>query len=159
MTRTTTFHEVMDGAIRLVGEEQDRPLRLELDVTAPGVLRLWGDTEAVMTGRAVAPGWAVAPVAGTMRIAPVAARRIRYRCAFETEQGRRVHFDGWKSVTLRHLTQSMTTLPFTVADDDGQLVGQGVLRFDARRDLGRFLAGFRYRAAEPAVPAVPTTSR
>lgn len=145
MTGSTTFTEVMAGPIRLAGEEQERELRLELVVTAPGRLRLWADTEARMEGRVVCAGWADAAVQGSMRIAPLAARRIRYSCAFTTTDGRHVHLDGWKSISYRHLQRSMTTLPVTAVDDEGVLVAGGVLRFDARRDLVRFLRGMRYR--------------
>jgi len=150
MTGVTTFSEVMSGPLRLVGEQEPRELELQLDVTAPGRLRLWKDTLSTMTGRAVCPGWADGPAEGTMRIAPLTARQIRYTCSFTTTDGRRMHLDGWKSISFRHLQRSMTTLPVTVLDDAGELVGNGLLRFDSRRDLVPFLRGFRYhRSAEP----------
>lgn len=152
MTGCTTFTEVMAGPIRLAGEEQERLLRLELAVTAPGWLRLWTDTVAHMEGRAVCRGWAEDAVEGSMRIAPIAARQIRYSCSFTTADGRRMHLDGWKSISYRHPQRSMTTLPVTVVDDEGGLVAEGVLRFDARRDLVSFLRGFRYRKSVDPQP-------
>jgi hypothetical protein len=79
-----------------------------------------------------------------MRIAPLRARRIRYRLDFVAPDGRRLHLDGWKSITPRHPVRSMTVLPATIADDSGSIAGEALLRFDLRRDLIRFLAGFRY---------------
>lgn len=150
MTGVTTFSEVMTGPLRLVGEKESRDLQLRLDVTAPGRLRLWKDTLCTMTGRAVCPGWADSSVEGTMRIAPLTARQIRYTCDFTVADGRRLHLDGWKSISFRHVQRSMTTLPVTVLDDEGELVGDGVLLFDSRRDLLPFLRGFRYhRGAVP----------
>lgn len=152
MTRATTFREVMAGTIRLTGEGRDRPLRLELVATAPGLLRIWADTDARLEGRVVCPGWADDVLTdGRLQIAPVAARRIRYRCDFVTTDGRPMHLDGWKSISYRHLLRSMTTLPASVVDDAGRLVGQALLRFDARHDLARFLAGFRYAAVPVGV--------
>lgn len=140
--RHTVFDEVMSGTVRIGGEE--RPIRLELHVDLPELLRLWGDTEGVLTGHVHVPGWADDPHAvGTLRVAPIAARRIRYRMEFRAEDGRTLLLDGWKSVRYRRPLHSMTHLPATVTDARGTVVAEARLRFDARRDLLRFLAGFR----------------
>lgn len=47
-------------------------------------------------------------------------------------------------MTFRRPLRSMTTLPVTLYDSAGAVAGAGVLRFDVRGDLLRFLAGFRY---------------
>lgn len=140
--RHTVFDEVMSGTVRIGGEE--RPMRLELHVDLPEPLRPWGDTEGVLTGRVHVPGWADDPhAAGTLRVAPIAARRIRYRLEFRARDGRALLLDGWKSVRYRRPLHSMTRLPATVTDAGGAVVAEARLRFDARRDLLRFLAGFR----------------
>ncbi|MFD0687149.1 hypothetical protein [Actinomadura fibrosa] len=170
--RRTTFSEVMEGTLRLAGRPDaagrpsapDRPsaagrpdapggmlpIRLDLDADLPGVLRPWGDAEGGLTGRVTVPGWATgAAASGRLRVAPVAARRIRYTLDFTADDGRRLRLDGWKSVTPRRPVRSMTLLPATVTDEDGTVVGEARLRFRVRRDLVRFLAGFRF----PATPA------
>ena len=140
--RRTTFHEVMAGTVRLDGRE--RPMRLELEADLPEVLRPWGDVEGTISGRVHVPGWVDDGGAnGTLRVAPIAARRIRYRLDFTTGDGRAAHLDGWKSVSYRRPLHSMTHLPATISDDDGRILGEARLRFDTRHDLWSFLTGFR----------------
>lgn len=143
--RETTFQEVMAGTARVDGEQ--RPLRLDLDASAPGLLTLWGDTEARLAGRVTLRGVADdAHAHGSLQIAPLRRRRLRYQLQFRATDGRPLRLDGWKSVRLLRPVHSMTTLPVTVYEQDGSVLGDGVLRFDLRT-LPRFLAGFRYRKA------------
>ncbi|TVT16612.1 hypothetical protein FNH05_36610, partial [Amycolatopsis rhizosphaerae] len=130
----TAFREVMagDGA------------RLELDVDCPGVLHPLADVEAGLSGRVVLPGLADDRHAtGTLHIAPVARKRIRYRLDFTASDGRRLHLDGWKSIRYLRPVHSMTTLPATVTDESGRVVREVLLRFDLRRELGPMLRSFR----------------
>ncbi|GAB3964035.1 hypothetical protein GCM10029978_023610 [Actinoallomurus acanthiterrae] len=146
--RHTTFQEVMTGGVRLDGE--DRPMRLELHADLPEPLRPWGDTEGMLTGRVLVPGWADDPYAtGVLRVAPIAARRIRYRMEFRTVDGRAMFLDGWKSVSYRRPVHSMTYLPVTITDADGGVVAEARLRFDLR-DLASFVAGFRLPRTDQA---------
>jgi hypothetical protein len=152
MTRTT-FQEVMAGTVRLDGDE--RPMRLELGVDLPEVFRPWGDTSGALRGRVEVPGWADDRSArGTLRVAPIAARRIRYRLDFTAGDGRAMHLDGWKSISYRRPLRSMTRLPATITDDSGAVVGEARLRFDVRHDLAAFLLGFRLRG-EPGPDPLP----
>lgn len=128
--RRTVFAEVMEGSLRLAGEDRDRPMRLELTADLPGVLRPWGDAEGALTGRVHVPGWADDPAAsGRLRAAPIAARRIRYTLGFTAVDGRRLRLDGWKTVSARRPVRSMTFLPLTVTGEDGTVVGEARLRF------------------------------
>ncbi|MFB4307527.1 hypothetical protein [Actinomadura sp. GTD37] len=147
--RRTVFREVMEGTLRLAGEGGERPVRLELTACLPGVLRPWGDVEGELSGRVQVPGWADGPAAGRLRVAPVAARRIRYTLDFAAGDGRRLRLDGWKTVRAARPVRSMTVLPLTVTDADGSVVGEARLRFDVRRDLLGFLGGFRFPGADP----------
>ena len=157
-TRVTTFSEVMSGPARLGGAAASRPMRLELDVVAPGLLKLWAVTEASMTGRAVLDGVADDPAAtGSMLIAPIRRRRLRYQLAFQATDGRPLRIDGWKSVSYLRPLRSMTTLPVTVYAADGSVFGEALLTFDLR-DLPRFLASFRYRRAPRLAEARPAAS-
>jgi hypothetical protein len=142
--RHTTFDEVMAGTVRF--GRGSLPMRLELGADLPEVLRPWGDTEGALRGRVLVPGWADdAAATGTLRVAPLAARRIRYRLTFTTAEGRRVHLDGWKSISYRRPVRSMTYLPATLTDDEGRVIGEARLHFDVRHDLAGFLAGLRLR--------------
>jgi hypothetical protein len=144
----TTFRETMAGTIDLA--DGPRPIRLDLAVTVPGVLLLWSDVDASVTGRAEIPGLADSPVSGTLRIAPLAARIIHYHCDFTTLDGRRLTLDGHKSIDFRHPVRSMTTLPATVTDRSGEVVGEADLTFDTR-DLPQFLGSFRYERDAPSL--------
>lgn len=44
--RSTVFREVMEGVLRVAGEDTERPMRLELVATLPEVLRPWGTWKA-----------------------------------------------------------------------------------------------------------------
>jgi hypothetical protein len=150
----TTFRETMAGTIKLAEQAEPVPLRMRLQVDLPGILLPGSDVVAGLTGEVTATGLAEDPAAtGTMRIAPIHARVIHYRCDFTALDGRRLHLDGHKSIDFAHPVRSMTTLPATVRDDKGVTVGEADLLFDARRDLGRFLASFRYRTESPLWPA------
>jgi hypothetical protein len=144
----------MAGTVRLGGSSL--PMRLELGADLPEVFRPWGDTEGALRGRVHVPGWVDdAAATGTLRVAPIAARRIRYRLAFTTAEGRSVHLDGWKSISYRHPVRSMTYLPATLTDEEGQVVGEARLHFDLRHDLAGFLAGFRLPGTRPSHGALP----
>jgi autotransporter translocation and assembly factor TamB len=153
-TRHTTFREVMEGTIRLAGEDSPRPIRLDLNVDLPGLIHPWSDLEGPMTGHVHVEGWADDTGAvGTLQVAPLAAGRIRYQISFTASDGRRLRFDGWKSIQLSRPARSMTRLPATVTDADGAVLGEASLRFQLRRDLVGFLSGFRFPAGEDAEPA------
>lgn len=162
--RGTQFAEVMSGSVRLAGESEPRPVRLDLSVEADGVLLPHRTTHAVVTGRVRIAGWADdAHATGEMEISPIARRRIRYRVNF-TAQGRGWSLDGWKSISLGRPVRSMTVLPFSLLDDgeegDGRGTGQGAgrsaeagrgtLRFPLATQLLPFLASFRFPRDEDA---------
>ncbi|MGV9245869.1 hypothetical protein [Streptomyces sp. NPDC003710] len=148
--RGTVFEETMLGRVRLVAEDRDRPLRLDLRARADRVLLPHRTTRARLTGRVRIEGRADDPEAvGELEISPLARRRIRYRITF-TLEGRRLTLDGWKSVSPRHPLASMTVLPYTLYED-GERVGDGTLRFPLVTGLLPFLTSFRFPPA--AVPA------
>ena len=149
--RETRFSEVMSGPARL-GAAAAGTLRLDLDVRVPGLLVLWGDVVAQLSGRVTLPGLADDPDArGSLEIAPLRRRRLRYRLDFRAHDGRQLRLDGWKTIRFTRPLHSTTTLPVTLYDEDGSVLGDAVVRF-AWRDLPRFLATFRY--GRPRTPAV-----
>lgn len=153
--RGTVFRETLLGRVRLLGEEADRPVRLDLVARADRVLLPHRTTQARLTGRIRMAGRADDPrIDGELEISPLARRRIRYRIGFELE-GRRLVLDGWKSVSFRRPLTSMTELPYTLYED-GARVGAGTLRFPLATGLLPFLAGFRFpRADQPAADRDP----
>ncbi|MFF8848173.1 hypothetical protein ACF08N_36780 [Streptomyces sp. NPDC015127] len=141
--RGTAFAETMLGSVRLMGENRDRPVRLDLQVHAHKVLLPHRTTQATLSGQITIAGQGNQAVEGQMEISPLARRRIRYQLAFILE-GRRVTFDGWKSVTPKRPLSSMTVLPYTLYEDGKQPLGRGTLRFPVITGLLPFLASFRF---------------
>lgn len=149
--RGTAFSEVMAGSVRLAGEREPRPVRLDLDVRADEVLRPMGTTEGRLTGRVRVAGWADdTGIRGELEISPLARRRIRYRVHF-TAGGRSCTLDGWKSISPARPVKSMTVLPFVLLED-GEQTGEGTLRFPLATQLLPFLGSFRFprRTASPS---------
>jgi choline dehydrogenase-like flavoprotein len=147
MAGATSFHEVMNGLLLLRedgGKATEAPMNLALTVEAPGVLTPWADVVAVAHGRLAVRGWVETPVRGSVRIAPLSARRIHYRLALTLPDGRDGTIEGWKSVTISRPLWSMTRLPVTIADVGGAVLAHGWLRFDLRRELLPFLASMRF---------------
>ena len=117
---------------------------LDLDVRLPELLHPFTDAHARLSGRVRVQGLADDPVAvGDLHIAPLARRRVRYRMDFTALDGRRLHLDGWKSVSLARPLRSMTTLPVTITDQDGAVVAEALLRFDLRGRLWPMLRSLR----------------
>ena len=147
----------MAGTVRLSGEAEDRAMRLDLAVASGQLLLPHRTTDATVRGRVrVAGGWADDPeAAGEMEISPLARRRIRYRMTF-TAQGERYFLDGWKSISLGRPLRSMTVLPFSLKDKQGDRVGRGTLRFPLATHLLPFLGSFRFpRTADAAAEIAP----
>ncbi|MFJ5216315.1 hypothetical protein ACIP98_16535 [Streptomyces sp. NPDC088354] len=149
--RGTVFAETMSGTVRLSGEDEDRPVRMELAVRCDRLLLPHRTTPARVTGRLRIAGRADDPEAtGTLEISPLARRRIHYRLEFALD-GRRCVLDGWKSVTPRHPLRSTTVLPFTLTrDGSAEPAGTGTLRFRTATALGPFLTSFRFPVRDEA---------
>ncbi|MDX2565202.1 hypothetical protein PV371_36920 [Streptomyces sp. TX20-6-3] len=147
--RGTRFSETMIGKINLDSDSRTRAVRLDLKITADCVLKPFDTTNALISGRVRIAGHSDDQAArGTLEISPLARRRIRYQVHFTTD-GRRFTLDGWKSVTPRRPVKSMTTLPFTLYENDTQ-VGTGELRFPTITGLAPFLMSLRFpRTATP----------
>lgn len=144
----TAFSEVMAGRARMTGRtsasDESVPMILDLDVRLPELLHPFTDAHARLSGRVRVQGLADDPVAvGDLHIAPLARRRVRYRMDFTALDGRRLHLDGWKSVSLARPLRSMTTLPVTITDQDGAVVAEALLRFDLRGRLWPMLRSLR----------------
>ncbi|MFF3322442.1 hypothetical protein [Streptomyces sp. NPDC002889] len=147
--RGTEFTETMTGSVRLAGESETRPMRLDLAVRAEELMLPHRTTDGRLTGRVRVAGWADDPDAeGELEISPLARRRIRYRLDF-TAQGHRYCLDGWKSVSALRSLESLTVLPFMLRDG-GEEAGRGTLRFPVASALLPFLASFRFPRIQDA---------
>ncbi|MGW7428905.1 hypothetical protein ACWGIN_05075 [Streptomyces sp. NPDC054861] len=155
--RGTSFTETLLGTVRLDGEDRDRPVRLDLAVTADTLVRPAATTRASLSGRVRVQGWADDKGAeGELEISPLARRRIRYQLEFTTAAGRKLSLDGWKSLTALRPLRSMTVMPFTLYEDDGARAGVGTVRFPVATGLLPFLRSVRFpRAGAPAHPHAP----
>jgi hypothetical protein len=149
--RGTTFTETMTGSVRLAGEDEARPIRVDLAVRSEQVLLPQRTTDGALTGRIRITGWADDPdVQGELEISPLARRRIRYRINF-TAEGRRYVLDGWKSISPSRPIKSMTVLPFVLMEEgaeEGEQAAEGTLRFPLTTQLIPFLASFRFPRAD-----------
>ncbi|MEV8099248.1 hypothetical protein [Kitasatospora sp. NPDC085879] len=142
-SRGTAFAETMLGTVRLAGEAETRPMRMDLAVRSDALVLPHRTTVAAVAGRVRIRGIADDPRAtGELEVSPLARRRIRYRLEF-TAGGRRHTLDGWKSLSLRRPLRSMTVLPYTLSAD-GREIGRGTLRFPLSTGLLPFLAGWRF---------------
>ncbi|WP_431676323.1 hypothetical protein [Kitasatospora sp. KL5] len=142
-SRGTAFAETMLGTVRLTGEAEARPIRLDLAVRSDAPVLPHRTTTAAVTGRVRIRGITDDPQAtGELEISPLARRRIRYRLEF-TADGRRCTLDGWKSVSLRRPVRSLTRLPYTLSAD-GREIGRGTLRFPPAIGLLPFLTSWRF---------------
>src|SRR5262245_13719689 len=84
------------------------------------------------------------PARGTMLLAPLRQRIIRYELAFTGDDARPYRLEGQKDISLADLPGSLTLLPATIVRGDGnEEVGRATLRFDAKADLLEFLRSWR----------------
>lgn len=145
MKRGFQFSETMAGTFALAAEP-DRQRRFSFSVLAhaPSLLAHLRDGKTRMHGTLEADGLADhVPIEGTLTLAPLTRRIIRYEFSFTGDDGRPYRFEGQKDIRLRDLRRSFTILPGAILDGDGRQVGTAETRFDLRADLFQFLASWR----------------
>jgi hypothetical protein len=94
------------------------------------------DAEGLATGRAVE---------GTLAFRLLDERRLPYRLAFTGDDGRSYELSGQKEWSGLSPVESMTLLPASMYDADGEEFARATLRFDLRTDLAPWLKSFRLR--------------
>jgi hypothetical protein len=145
-----SFHEVMEGALERSGERFDRPFRFDFDVRFPQALGVLSSAVGRAVGKVRIDGIAKdAPAEGTLELAPLGKRRIRYEFSFRGDDGQRYHFDGSKTIGGMSHTRGWTHLPGELRGEDGSLVGTARLRFSMKRHLRGLLGSFRLAAGRP----------
>jgi hypothetical protein len=141
------FRETMTGSFSPTGrgaQQAPSSIKLSLRVFADDALRHARDHLARAEGEIAIFGLATAAAcAGTMEIAPLSRRRIRYELGFVGDDGRPYRFVGQKDVRLVDFAATMTTLPAEVLGPDGKVVGRATVTFDLNADLLPFLASWK----------------
>ncbi len=136
------FVESMTGTWQR-GGDPPAPFRFDIEVETPEPIRPFGTVVGAINGTVDAAGLATAAkMSGTIEISPVIERRIRYTFEFPGDDGNPYRFDGWKSLSWLHPLRTWTTLPGTIYDSGGSIVGTADTRFPLRT-TGRFLASMR----------------
>jgi hypothetical protein len=139
------FRETMAGTWTRVGDGSpvERAISFTVTARAQSWLKHLRDHQTTLEGSLQMDGFASGrPIAGTLYINPLLERVIRYEFGFTGDDGKPYRFRGQKDVSLTDLVGSMTTLPATIADGDGKLVANALLKFDTN-GLPGFLASFR----------------
>jgi len=145
-----SFHEVMEGSLERKGERFDRPFRFSFDVRFPSALGVLTSAVGRAVGKVRIDGIAKdAAAEGTLEIAPLGKRRVRYEFGFRGDDGKRYHFDGKKTIGGLTRTRGWTDLPGELRDEDGTLVATARLRFSMHKHLKGLLGSFRLAAGRP----------
>lgn len=139
------FEETMSGTYTPVGEPGvSRPISFSIQVRADSLVTYLRDHLATIVGTLHAPGLAdSAPVEGTMTLAPVTQRLIRYELSFTGDDGKPYSLRGQKNVLISDLTRTLTELPIDIDGSGGELFATGTLRFDIRADWLPFFLSWR----------------
>ncbi len=138
------FHETMAGSYRLVDGSVDRPMSFTIRARSARLGSFLRRPEVVIEGEVDAEGFADHRyLRGTLGMDPLRTRTLPYAFEFTANDGRHYAFAGEKTISLAHLTESMTVLPGAIRDDRGAEVGRALLRFDLKRDLASFLHSFK----------------
>lgn len=158
MGRTVRFREAMQGTWTPATGDGGAPggaaapMRFEVGAVVPGGIRPLGTARAHLSGTVDVDGLVRgAPATGTMEIAPVAGRRIRYTLDFATAAGEPCRFDGWKSIEWLRPLATWTTLPGILTGEGGAVLGTAELHFPLR-DLASLVGSLR-PAGPPPPPA------
>ena len=140
-----SFHETMSGSYRLdASPDRERAITFTVGARVDDVGKFIRDRVAKIQGAIEMEGLASHRAArGTMLMDPILGRTVGYELSFMDDDGKRYRLSGRKSVQVLKFLHTMTYLPAEIFDEKGERVGEAVLRFDVRSDLGRFLKSFR----------------
>lgn len=138
------FYETMVGSFRLQGDARDRPMSFTLRCRSPRWLRFLARPEVEIEGEVDAEGFADhRHLRGTLGMDALRTRTLPYAFRFVANDGKEYTFAGQKTLHALRMVESMTVLPGAILDAAGARVGEALLRFDLRSDLGRFLRSFK----------------
>jgi hypothetical protein len=138
------FYETMVGSFRLRDEPRERAMSFTIRARSFTWASFLRRPEVDIEGEVDVEGFADhRHLHGTLGMDPLRTRILPYAFRFAANDGAPYAFAGQKRIRVGRLLESMTVLPGAILDAGGKSVGEALLRFDARRDLGRFLNSFR----------------
>lgn len=144
------FVEAMAGTWRRRGEDVERPIAFEAVVTFPSVPNPLGTARGELRGVLRAADLARASRAvGSIELSPVRERALRYRLDLTGDDGRPYRVEGRKSIDWLRPVPTWTTMPATIADGAGTVVGTATLRF-AKGDVPALIMSMRPAGRHPA---------
>jgi hypothetical protein len=140
-----TFNETMAGTYHRLDEPLvERAIKFSVAAKVDGIRRFLRDKTARIEGEVEVEGLAAKrPLKGTLGLMLLDQRRLPYDFTFRGDDGKDYRFHGQKDVTMIGLHDTMTTLPASLYDVDGNEIGRAVLRFDVRGDLMKFLRSWK----------------
>lgn len=138
------FYETMAGSFRLHDDARDRRMSFTIRARSFTWASFLRRPEVDIEGEVDAEGFADhRHLRGTLGMDPLRTRILPYAFRFSDNGGAPHTFAGKKTIRAGRLLESMTVLPGSILDAGGRAVGEALLRFDVRSDLGRFLKSFR----------------
>ena len=142
-----SFRETMSGTYHLLASPtEERAMHFTIAARAADVRRFARERTWRIEGEVDAEGLASQrPLEGTLGFFLLDERRLPYRFTFQGDDGKAYEFRGQKDWTLVAPLESMTVLPGSIFDGEGNEIGRCTLRFDVRNDLGRWMKSFRVR--------------
>ena len=145
MKRGFRFDETMAGTYSFNDRPAERrPFSFTVEARAESILRHLRTSETSLHGTLEAPGLAEhAPIEGTLIMAPLTRRIIRYEFRFTGDDGNPYRFAGQKDIRLTSPVKSFTTLPGSIFDAAGSEVATADTRFDLRGDGLQFMTSWR----------------
>jgi hypothetical protein len=143
------YTETLRGSYFLVESPDDvRTCEISVNVNLPRPKGHVEEVAAEVTGNASFDQLAdQVPIVGILRMRWIRPRRVDYEFAFQTNDGRTLHFRGAKHPSLLRPLYTATTLWGTVHEGERALAMVS-LHFDLRRDLVAFLQSLDRQRAE-----------
>lgn len=140
-----SFRETMSGSYwRLDAPAEERAIAFTIEARARDLRRFARDKTWRITGTIDAEGLASRrDLQGTLAFRLVDERRLPYRFDFVGDDGQRYELSGQKEWSGLAPIESMTLLPASLYDSNGEEIARATLRFDVRSDLGRWMKSFR----------------
>lgn len=141
------FRETMSGSYhRLDRPTEDHAIEFTISAHVESLRRFVRDRIARIEGEVTMEGLATKrPLSGTLGLKLLDEQRLPYEFTFRGDDGKSYSFRGEKDVLIQTLPDSITTLPASVFDADGNEIARAVLRFDLRGDLFEFIKSFRLK--------------
>ena len=146
MSLETRFHERMSGYwIEKKDTKKSNTYNFcfEIDVRLDGVMNLFATQKAFFKGFVTAENFATnKEIQGVLETSPFIKRQLRYSFSFFNDEGVECKFDGWKSIAFLDPLRTWTTLPGTLKDMSGNMIGEVLVKFNFQ-DTFSFLSSFR----------------